>query len=658
MDTIIDPSLFAPAACTIGPAAASLPWRVTFPADVEGRLETTVSLLAGARAWSAPGYLWFDAVNCGPNSMALTLSFWDEDNPGDTPDLVCTTGLLPDLPTRVAFPFGALDTQRMFLPRTPGRLKTVIHGTRVRSLARFALGAKCASHMQHLEIGDLHLTAEEPTYPVPTTPLIDLLGQWSAGEWRGKTRDAAAMARALRERHDTAASTATGPWSPTRLTQGASYFRTHHDGARWWLVDPEGYAFWSAGVDCVRPGEGCNVAGIEALSGHLEPREGEFSACWAAHGGLYNHAVANLIRVFGEGWWDAWSRITRDNLVRWGFNTIGNWSDPRFARASALPWVYPMEGFPSTPRCIFRDFPDVFSPAYERSAASFARQMEDLRDDRALVGYFLRNEPEWAFIRGLDLAQELLDTDFPTDSRAALIGFLSDRYGGDVARLNAAWRTSFGSLADLERPVRAAGLSSPKAADDLQVFSRRMVERYVRLPSEAVRRVDPNHLNLGMRYAYIASDDLLAGSDCFDVFSINCYDEDPREAVEKAGLATRLPVMIGEFHFGALDRGLSATGIRGAAGQTDRGLAYRYYVERAAASAYCVGAHYFQYCEQPTLGRFDGENYDIGLVDVCQTPLAEFLEGVVACHRGLQGVAAGERAPTEVKGRRIHPIFF
>jgi hypothetical protein len=644
---------------------------IDFAADVEAMIAVASDRLADAAEWKACRFLWFDAMNKGPHSIALTLSFWDADNATDTPDLVSTIGLLPFLSTRVTFPLSALDSQRMFLSRTPGKLKTVIHGNKVRSLARLAVGKKKCSDPQRLEIRNLHLSSEEPAYPLEERALIDELGQWSGNEWPGKTRDASAMARSMKGMLAVAGEgaffpewTATGSWKERRFA-ATGFFRTQHDGKRWWLVDPEGYAFYSVGVDCVRPGEGCNTRGILKLCGPLPPRDGAFAACWstAAHMGLaeadlLNHSVANLIQVFGAEWEDAWRRIARANLVRWGLNTVGNWSDPGFARWSGLPYVFPMEGFPTTDRRIFRDFPDVYSPEYERNAEAFARQMAPFRGDRNLIGYFLRNEPEWAFIKDLVIAEELLETSTESRSREALIRFLAERYHGSVEALNDAWHIRLASLDGLRAPLLKAARRSSAAAADLRAFSRAMVDRYVRIPSDAVRRVDPNHLNLGMRYGYVSSDEVLAGCDSFDVYSINCYDDDPGEAIEKAGRMTNLPVMIGEFHFGALDRGLSATGIRGAAGQEERGRAYRHYAEQAAANPFCVGVHYFQYNEQPTLGRFDGENYDIGLVDVCQTPLREFVEGIVECHRNTYRVAAGEVPPTPVRGKLIHPIFF
>ena len=105
--------------------------------------------------------------------------------------------------------------------------------------------------------------------------------------------------------------------------------------------------------------------------------------------------------------------------------------------------------------------------------------------------------------------------------------------------------------------------------------------------------------------------------------------------------------MIGEFHFGALDAGLTATGLEAVATQADRGRAYRYYCERAAAHPMCVGCHYFQCYDQFVLGRFDGENYNIGLFDICLQPYHDMAQAVRACSGRMYRIHAGEIAPTD-----------
>jgi len=693
MDRRIPFTRFVESDCTVDRAEDAFACTLRFPADRDGYFLAPLSEL-GETAWNEARWIWFDAVNHGPHSLTLALSFWEgdlahaatatptsalSDEPaseaavrvglgGGKPHLACIMGLLPGVPTRVSLPLAALDAQQLFLPRTPGKLKTVLHGNRVVRPSHLSIGHRRASSAQQLTLSNLHLSADEPAYPLEAGIRIDELGQWSESDWPGKTSSRETLVRSLQTSLAACGQgrffegwTPSGGWQAKRFDE-TGWFRTQHDGTRWWLAAPDGHAFFSAGVDCVNPGDSMNTTGILPLCGALPDREGPYADAWVSRQGpwradLYSHAIANLIHAFGDNWRDAWTRLTAGRLRDWGFNTVGNWSSQPFAVASGLPWVYPMRDFPTTKTRLFRDFPDVFSPEYETAAEAYASQMLPLAADRNLIGYFLRNEPEWAFVHDLDLAEELLETDFPSHSRDALASFLAQRYDGRIERLNAVWGAAFDSFEALRAPVVRAR-RFPGAIADLSAFSRQLVDRYVRIPSEAVRRVDPNHLNLGMRYAFLSSADLLAGSDCFDVFSINCYDVDPREAIGKAGRATGLPVMIGEFHFGALDRGLSATGIRGAADQTERGIAYRSYVDRAAASPFCVGAHYFQYCDQPALGRFDGENYNIGLVDVCQTPHDAFLDGVRACHRDLYRVAAGGQEPQPREPRLIHPIFY
>ncbi|MBQ7314112.1 MAG: beta-galactosidase, partial [Clostridia bacterium] len=138
----------------------------------------------------------------------------------------------------------------------------------------------------------------------------------------------------------------------------------------------------------------------------------------------------------------------------------------------------------------------------------------------------------------------------------------------------------------------------------------------------------------------------------------NCYSMDPWDSIENFSKITGKPVIIGEFHFGALDRGMDATGLRGVESQTERGVAYRRYMHRAAAHPMCLGAHYFILYDQAYLGRFDGENYQIGALDVCSRPYTEFIDGIVKTHGELYKVADGQMPPTEEKAKEIEAIAF
>ena len=86
------------------------------------------------------------------------------------------------------------------------------------------------------------------------------------------------------------------------------------------------------------------------------------------------------------------------------------------------------------------------------------------------------------------------------------------------------------------------------------------------------------------------------------------------------------PVIIGEFHFGSLDRGLLHTGLRSVVNQQQRARAYRYYVEDALNHPNIVGAHWFQFRDQAVTGRGDGENYQIGFVNIADHPYPELVQ--------------------------------
>ncbi len=70
------------------------------------------------------------------------------------------------------------------------------------------------------------------------------------------------------------------------------------------------------------------------------------------------------------------------------------------------------------------------------------------------------------------------------------------------------------------------------------------------------------------------------------------------------------------------------SGLVPVSGQRERGAAYADYVEGALRNPLIVGTHWFQYGDQATTGRGDGENYQIGLIDVCDTPYGETIAAV------------------------------
>ena len=155
-------------------------------------------------------------------------------------------------------------------------------------------------------------------------------------------------------------------------------------------------------------------------------------------------------------------------------------------------------------------------------------------------------------------------------------------------------------------------------------------ELYYKIVSEEVRRAAPNKLYLGSRLHGHAAPHgskphlVAAAAKYCDVVSVNRYRFSPSDIRMLDGVD--VPMIIGEFHFGALDGGMIHPGLRGVSNQAQRANAYEHYLTQALKHPHIVGAHWFQYREQNITGRGDGENYQIGFVDICDTPYQEIVD--------------------------------
>jgi hypothetical protein len=196
------------------------------------------------------------------------------------------------------------------------------------------------------------------------------------------------------------------------------------------------------------------------------------------------------------------------------------------------------------------------------------------------------------------------------------------------------------------------------ARADLAAFSELMCAKLFATLSDACRAVDPNHLNLGARYHTVPPAWAAKGMSRFDVFSMNCYRERvPAEELARIAKMLSRPVLVGEWHFGAHDVGLPASGIGRVKDQAARGAAFRLYTEDAAAKPECIGVHYFTLYDQSALGRFDGECYNIGFLDVCNNPYEDLATMARLAHERLYGIAAGEVPPTDEVPEYLPKLF-
>lgn len=589
-------------------------------------------------------------------------------------------GLLPGFRTRICLDLDLLDCRTIYTNRTPGTLKLVVHGHRTErsDVERFELGIEKTYHDVKVRLENFYLSDAAPEdFPTPDMHLVDEFGQWKTKEWPGKIHSLDELKERLAGQEGPAQYpfpdwNRWGGDAARKLKEGTGFFSTVKtpDG-RWHLTDPDGCDYFSLGPCGTRAGDWGRIDHFEKNCDWLPEGDPEYAEFFHERKGrraaympedsakMVNFTGITLKRIYGEAWQEKWAEISHHILMENGINSQGNFPGLEVnSGSSKIPYVRELEGFPMTETLIFRDFPDVFSEEYQKNAAEYAKGLEDWKDDVWLIGYFLRNEPEFNFVEGLLIADEVLRNPAQSGCRLALIDFLIEKYG-TIGALNAAWNTEFVSFDDFKQPIADCSARYPASRADIREFSRILLREYIRIPATECRKVDPNHLNLGLRWSKANNLEMMAGWEYFDVFSINCYDFDPgkdMDFVKNAGVD--LPILLGEYHCGALDRGLTATGLKGVKDQTERAKMWRYYVEHAAAHPYGVGAHWFQYNDQFCLGRYDGENYQIGMVDICMHPYPELMAAVRQTSEVLYRVKNGETAPYDQKPEAIPMIGY
>ncbi|MHA6483307.1 S-layer homology domain-containing protein [Paenibacillus sp. strain BS8-2] len=529
--------------------------------------------------------------------------------------------------------------------------------------------------------------------------LVDGYGQYTGLEWDGKVHTEDDLLAAREEEADQLAgdkplqTSKYGGWLNGPKLEGTGHFRvTKHEG-KWTLVDPEGYLFFSNGLDIVRLDDmNTWVSGRENMFIELPSKDGELGDHYTyttivgtaplgqTEGWLFNHYQANLERKYGQDYVNAWKDISVDRFKSWGFSSLGNWSDPTlfFGKGEEHQMAYVANGWthwgehatiPSGGG--WAPVADPFDPAFKTSVDDMLDDQilaYGVEDDKFLIGVYIDNEIAWGNPANTASKYALISNIMAMDSatkgsyaKRAMLEHLKAAYQNKIADLNNKWGTAFTSFDALGKPYRPAQLSEGMLPDYSAMLSL-LADEYFHIVDQAVTAKLPNTLYLGSRFAEWGTSEEVqkAAAKYVDVISFNVYKEDVEGENWMHLEELDMPAIIGEFAFASDDRGMFGTGPNAdtsAADQQNRGEKYAHYMETVLSNPYFVGAHWFQYVDQPLLGRaWDGENYNLGFVDVVDRPYEEMVSAAKDVHARAYDIKFLGKGTDDASGEQGNPF--
>ncbi len=290
-----------------------------------------------------------------------------------------------------------------------------------------------------------------------------------------------------------------GGWKG-KTFEATGFFRTQHDGTRWWFVTPEGNAFLSFGINHI----------------HLN--------FWRS-----KHNAAAWQKIFGiENIWEntQFHPAVRDWCIQacqdYGFNTIGvhnqlsviNHPSPK------LPYMQPFRviGIPHWYNEIpDENFVDVFAKEFEMKCDTMAKEIIlPVKDDPYLLGYSMNDCPLFTeedcrertdviggkrrALRSKGWPRRLRNLGSGAQGKQAYVQLMKDLYRGRIKDFNVTYGTefrSFDALASAQDWRLDTELSNANETRDNVEFLLIVVDRYYKTASDAIRRYDPNHLFVG-----------------------------------------------------------------------------------------------------------------------------------------------------------------
>lgn len=391
-----------------------------------------------------------------------------------------------------------------------------------------------------------------------------------------------------------------------------------------WLVDPQGHPFFYLGVSCVDQGT----------------RPDQFDSSNPSYAASRYYAGSNQ-----------WAEATTRRLRSWGFNTIGAWSDFATFRRSGTDLKFaPVLHVGSTAGAPWWD---MWDPKIIDRMHQIARdKILPLQHDPRVIGYYSDNEMGWWNATLFKMTLEQAPT---SGQRRRLLRLLRETYHDQWEELLADFEPEgTSSWEELEQTGMLYLRPGGRGIQTMRKFLGLLAERYYSLVREIIHKYDPGALVLGDRYqSFYYPEVARAAGPYLDAISSNLNANWSDGTFARFYLQTLhdlsgKPIIVSEFYMSAAENRSGNRNNRGVfpvvATQKARADGVRTTLQALAKNPWVLGADWFQYYDEPTHGRADGENYNFGLVDIADQP-----------YDGLTRIFS-ETQPAKIKSQSLaHP---
>ncbi|EWH08638.1 GTPase EngC [Catenovulum agarivorans DS-2] len=330
-------------------------------------------------------------------------------------------------------------------------------------ITKISLSVQYNLHNKEVTIDNVRVMPNPKMDPDYLVDIVDKFGQPSRMEYEEKIHSEAELL-AVKEKElaelqggkKISDRTKFSGWKDGPRLEATGYFRTEKVGGKWSLVDPEGYLYFTTGIDNVRMSNATTLTGydfdqtainqrtadevtpedsqglnppppsaiptrhlvsetrknmFEWLPDYDDPLASSYGYRRGAHSGplergeVFSFYMANLERKYGEttpySYLKDWSKVTVDRMLSWGFTSFGNWIDPMYYQNNRIPyfangWIIGDFKQVSSGNDFWGGLPDPFDPLFaERADITVKTIANEVKGSPWCVGVFIDNEKSW-----------------------------------------------------------------------------------------------------------------------------------------------------------------------------------------------------------------------------------------------------------------------